>query len=407
MAESSPSQVVTITPSEISSEPNGGGRTAEDLPHFMSILYPGSLKNADMEKVIDKNLEGLRRTADGRLKLRLHPKMPSTIKSSAYETCNFLFKAQKHRSGKVTYKLIGLITEAHAFADMCDFMFTPPKETRDTFIYTAAISQICRPQPYNFEGNAYAKKKKDSSAAAAAAAAETEENVEEDAGSGHHPNPKVPVHRFGDTNPVPTESSWAAGSGEDPVPLELLKDVQKKFEERPIWLRASLDEQLGLLGWTTQKLSGYPWKLSFALRAVSYLYLNGPWRNCYVRFGYDPKLNLEAVKYQVIDFRDPHFRSPAAAREHPSVAAATETKPDVHFRRPPANRSQIYQLCDIEDSAIQGVLDHEVKTNKLGKALDPTSGWMAKSTMSSIRTQLKVRSEAMRRLETPAGMATD
>ncbi|KAF4750708.1 General transcription factor 3C polypeptide 5, partial [Perkinsus olseni] len=122
---------------------------------------------------------------------------------------------------------------------------------------------------------------------------------------------------------------------------------------------------------------------------VSYLYLNGPWRNCYVRFGYDPKLNLEAVKYQVIDFRDPHFRSPAAAREHPSVAAATETKPDVHFRRPPANRSQIYQLCDIEDSAIQGVLEHEVKTNKLGKALDPTSGWMAKSTMSSIRTQLK------------------
>ncbi|KAF4706646.1 General transcription factor 3C polypeptide 5 [Perkinsus olseni] len=230
MAESSPSQVVTITPSEISSEPDGAGRTAEDLPHFMSILYPGSLKNADMEKVIDKNLEGLRRTADGRLKLRLHPKMPSTIKSSAYETCNFLFKAQKHRSGKVTYKLIGLITEAHAFADMCDFMFTPPKETRDTFIYTAAISQICRPQPYNFEGNAYAKKKKDSSAAAAAA--ETDENVEEEAGSGHHPNPKVPVHRFGDTNPVPTESSWAAGSGEDPVPLELLKDVQKKFEER-------------------------------------------------------------------------------------------------------------------------------------------------------------------------------
>ncbi|EER14669.1 Transcription factor tau 95 kDa subunit, putative [Perkinsus marinus ATCC 50983] len=365
----------------------GGGNMIESMPHFMSILYPGSLEKADIEKVIDRNLEGLRKTADGRLKLRLHPKMPSTIKSSAYETSNFLFKARKHKSGKVTYKLVGLITEAHAFADMCDFMFTPPEEIRDTFIYTAAISQICRPQPYNFEGNAYAKKRKETSSA-------VEEEEEHD--NGHHPNPKVPVHRFGDTTPVPTESGWAAGSGEDPVPLELLNDVQKKFEERPIWLRASLDEQLGLLGWTPQRLSGYPWKLSFALRAVSYLYLNGPWRNCYVRFGYDPKLNPEAVKFQVIDFRDPHFRSPAAAREHPSATTTattitSESKPDVHFRRPPGNRSQIYQLCDIEDSAIQGVVENEVKINRLGKTLDPTSGWMAKSTMSSIRTQLKVR----------------
>ncbi|EER17193.1 hypothetical protein Pmar_PMAR010838, partial [Perkinsus marinus ATCC 50983] len=183
---------------------------------------------------------------------------------------------------------------------MCDFMFTPPKETRDTFIYTAAISQICRPQAYNFEGNAYAKKKKDTPAV-------EEGGEEEEHDNGHHPNPKVPVHRFGDTTPV------------------------------------------------------------------SYLYLNGPWRNCYVRFGYDPKLNPEAVKFQ----------------------------------RPPGNRSQIYQLCDIEDSAIQGVVENEVEINRLGKTLDPTSGWMAKSTMSSIRTQLKVRSEAMRRLETPVAMAIE
>ncbi|KAF4653678.1 General transcription factor 3C polypeptide 5, partial [Perkinsus chesapeaki] len=298
------------------------------------------------------------------------------------------------------YQLVGLITESHAFADMCDFLFTPPPETRDTFIYTAAISQICRPQPYNFEGNAYAKKKKDKADVA-------EENADEEENTTGHPNPKVPVHRFGDSTPVPTESGWAAGSGEDPVPAELLHDVEKKFEERPIWLRASLDEQLTLLGWNTQKLPGFPWKLSFALRAVSYLYLNGPWRNCYIRFGYDPKLNPESVRYQVIDFRDPHFRSPAAAREHPHAVETTDTKQDVHFRRPPSNRSQIYQLCDIEDSAIQGVLEHEAKTNRLGKTLDPTSGWMAKATMSSIRTQLKVRSEAMRRLETPANMTTE
>ncbi|KAF4683974.1 General transcription factor 3C polypeptide 5 [Perkinsus olseni] len=143
------------------------------------------------------------------------------------------------------------------FADMCDFMFTPPKGDEDTFIYTAAISQICRPQPRDGQRSL-------------------------------HQTRKCQYIDLGDTNPVPTESKLELLAVEDPVPLELLKDV-------------------------------------------SYLYLNGPWRNCYVRFGYDPKLNLEAVKYQVIDFRDPHFRSPAAAREHPSVAAATETKPDVHF----------------------------------------------------------------------------
>ncbi|KAF4681209.1 General transcription factor 3C polypeptide 5 [Perkinsus olseni] len=113
---------------------------------------------------------------------------------------------------------------------MCDFMFTPPKETRDTFIYTAAISQICRPQPYNFEGNAYAKKKKDSSAAAAAA--ETDENVEEEAGSGHHPNLKVPVHRFGDTNPVPTESSWLLAAGKTLVPFGATSRTFRKIRRK-------------------------------------------------------------------------------------------------------------------------------------------------------------------------------
>ncbi|EER05609.1 hypothetical protein Pmar_PMAR011640 [Perkinsus marinus ATCC 50983] len=75
-------------------------------------------------------------------------------------------------------------------------------------------------------------------------------------------------------------------------------------------------------------------------------------------------------------------RFPAAARERPSATTTattitTESKPDVHFRRPPGNRSQIYQLCDIEDSAIQGVVENEV------------------------------RSEAIRRLETPVAMAID
>ncbi len=39
------------------------------------------------------------------------------------------------------------------------------------------------------------------------------------------------------------------------------------------------------------------------LPATAYYFLSGPWRYCWVRFGYDPRKDPEARRLQVVDFR--------------------------------------------------------------------------------------------------------
>lgn len=34
-----------------------------------------------------------------------------------------------------------------------------------------------------------------------------------------------------------------------------------------------------------------------------YFQMNGPWRSCYIRYGYDPRKDSEARRYQILDFR--------------------------------------------------------------------------------------------------------
>jgi len=40
------------------------------------------------------------------------------------------------------------------------------------------------------------------------------------------------------------------------------------------------------------------------LPLVAYLMSNGPWRDCWIRYGYDPRSNQEARIYQLLDIRN-------------------------------------------------------------------------------------------------------
>jgi len=69
--------------------------------------------------------------------------------------------------------------------------------------------------------------------------------------------------------------------------------VQKLFEEREIWTLASIRAHL----------RQPPRRLSHVLAAFAYFYTTGPWRNCYIKFGYDPRKHFESRFYQMIDYR--------------------------------------------------------------------------------------------------------
>lgn len=100
---------------------------------------------------------------------------------------------------------------------------------------------------------------------------------------------------FNMTDPVPVKPNDAVN---DPANSSMLKQeeyeaVLKLFKERPIWtlssIRASMREP--------------PRKLTHVLATMAYYYSTGPWRNCFVAFGYDPRKHFESRVYQMLDFR--------------------------------------------------------------------------------------------------------
>ena len=70
-------------------------------------------------------------------------------------------------------------------------------------------------------------------------------------------------------------------------------DVRKKFRDCPVWSKNALHALTGLS----------PDRLKYVLPAMAYYFTTGPWRNQWVRFGYDPRKVKEAAHYQTMDYR--------------------------------------------------------------------------------------------------------
>ncbi|KCV67460.1 hypothetical protein H696_06099 [Fonticula alba] len=82
--------------------------------------------------------------------------------------------------------------------------------------------------------------------------------------------------------------------------LETLRQLRQLFEERPIWLRKSL---FGRLPRTDTRL------FKQLISLVAYTFTRGPWKFCWVRFGYDPRKDPASRLYQRLELRDWEWRS--------------------------------------------------------------------------------------------------
>lgn len=73
----------------------------------------------------------------------------------------------------------------------------------------------------------------------------------------------------------------------------IYKKLEELFQERPIWSKNALKVKLG---YGTDNLK-------YLLPTLGYYFNNGPWRNLWVRFGYDPREVPRAFGYQTFDYR--------------------------------------------------------------------------------------------------------
>ncbi|CAJ1455016.1 unnamed protein product [Effrenium voratum] len=166
--------------------------------------------------------------------------------------------------------------------------------------------------------------------------------------------------------------------------------MRRHFEQRPLWLRGPMEEQLQL-----QRLSPNVSTLQKSFMCVSYLWSDGPWRQAYIRLGYDPRKSPETRTLQVIDFRDRFLRQQRAYFER--LQGTLDQTPvqalDCHFRTPPVNRSQLYQYLDIEDEAVQQLL----KSSEVLEECSYKTGWLPQQTLENIRERMAVKAELLRR----------
>ena len=125
----------------------------------------------------------------------------------------------------------------------------------------------------------------------------------------------------------------------------------------------------------------------------AFYYSNGPWRNCWVRLGYDPKDDMAALQYQVLELRA-FFNKDLRASMH-SGTESSEAKGKSHILRDginPLTISHLFQLCDIQDEDIQRKVRQATPTGHRNADLfNGKTGWMSAATKESIVERIKTK----------------
>jgi general transcription factor 3C polypeptide 5 (transcription factor C subunit 1) len=109
---------------------------------------------------------------------------------------------------------------------------------------------------------------------------------------------------------------------------ELVANVKKMFENRPVWSKISLQFEC-------EKLNAN--SMRYILPCLAYYFTSGPWRLLWVRFGYNPRDNPDARIYQLVDYRvqSVDLRSLVKSRNR----ARTINLPNKHIKNPRARKN--------------------------------------------------------------------
>ncbi|KAF1324666.1 Rna polymerase iii transcription factor, partial [Globisporangium splendens] len=108
-------------------------------------------------------------------------------------------------------------------------------------------------------------------------------NFHDDTPAPAEPKPENPVVR---RRPV---------GANEAVDDHVLRILQNKLAEKPIWLRPKLFVGLDFLERRAARR---------ILRKLCYVFVDGPWRGSWIRMGYDPRKSNDSAKYQVIELRN-------------------------------------------------------------------------------------------------------
>ena len=159
-----------------------------------------------------------------------------------------------------------------------------PKEESPLFLPPAAFTRMDQPQDYHFRKDTSSQAAKSNLSVPQTIIGRTRQRRTLHAIFVNYEATKVPE--------VPSDVALhqlKVKFIDDSVQME----VKDAFRRQPIWTKT------GLSGETGQSLD----RLKYLLPTVAYYFTSGPWRNQWVRFGYDPRKDPESSIYQTLDYR--------------------------------------------------------------------------------------------------------
>ena len=172
----------------------------------------------------------------------------------------------------------------------------------------------------------------------------------------------------------------------------LYQAIKSAFDTRPIWTMNNICHKLGIPNNDD---------LRYRIPIIAYTFKKGPWRMCYVRYGYDPRLNKESRYYQYLDIRMPQelgavvpkkcmglsdVNAPKRLRCGPSVVGDDKPNALPDEEQLPQQRVIYMQLCDLKSDEFRNDVYAELPNNR---ECDDTSGWYDQATIENIRKRVK------------------
>lgn len=211
----------------------------------------------------------------------------------------------------------------------------------------------------------------------------------------------------------------------------ILARLRQLLQERPVWSRVALKNQLSAV--ELRELDGSSEKVYYAL--VGYAMVGGPWRDTIVRFGYDVSLDNSSRIYQRVFLRGGPMRRESrlaqqsladkstAHHDDEAMITSRDARPAVvplpSDTRARANNTHLFdgttlhrnignfQLCDIHDGLIEPYIwqdmdNHHVHTTDnekrivwLRETMDVETGWYTRRALDLIRALVAARFKAL------------
>ena len=404
---------------------------------LIALEYPGQVNNVDNmmdtlggEEAVSRAFNVDKKLVGSRLQIRFRsddPYCKHTV-GDGEDTCGLLIKVFRKRKSDNEYsyrvEILGTVNTIYKFKNLCDYQYLPisnPHESGPISLYDDLVPKglpdssfldndvpLFLPPPFfsRFETiQKYCYRRKPAG--------------EEETGFS-----KAITH-FRSNRIVPSifvkfeDEAVPNGSEElENIPnfsnkfydKALYAKVKELFDERPVWTRTGLECQLAAFKSTLPTLR-------YILPRIGYYCVTGPWLKGWIRFGYDPKKEEEARKYQVLDFRVPthlaqkmrilpkrsYIRKDSTSYSRPTASTAnnmfsegaiarmedtgeklTEIRKDNEFFPDlvPTQRNILYQYCDIHIEEIHHIIHCPVEQ---GITCTKEEGWFKYGTEQRIR----------------------